>query len=166
MSVHNPALQHTDKFDLREGASTLLALIRDEIACFQYHCLTRYCVRGSKKNKSILQASALIKVAALEYHCSTLVESPNGKDPKRLGLVYFCMELTKRRNTLVKEKKKKGFTLTIGCTKYPSKLLGMTIDNDLKWKKCHTYQKCGVLLSSKQRLFTIRRLSNHIQQKN
>ncbi len=42
-----------------------------------------------------------------------------------------------------------------------SMLLGMTINNDLKWKG-HIYGKSGVLLSSNQRLFTIRRLSNHI----
>jgi hypothetical protein len=42
-----------------------------------------------------------------------------------------------------------------------SKLLGMIIENDLKWKG-HIYGKGGVLSSLNQRLFTIRRLSNHI----
>ena len=42
-----------------------------------------------------------------------------------------------------------------------SKLIGMIIDNDLKWKG-HIYGKGGVLSSLNQRLFTIRRLSNHI----
>ena len=37
-----------------------------------------------------------------------------------------------------------------------SKLLGMIIDNDLKWKG-HIYGKGGVLSSLNQRLFTIRR---------
>ena len=37
-----------------------------------------------------------------------------------------------------------------------SKLLGMVIDNDLKWKG-HIYEKGGVLSSLNQRLFTIRR---------
>ena len=44
-----------------------------------------------------------------------------------------------------------------------SKLLGVTIDNDLKWKG-HIYGKGGVLSSLNQRLMTIRRLSNHIHQ--
>jgi hypothetical protein len=42
-----------------------------------------------------------------------------------------------------------------------SKLLGMIIDNDLKWKG-HIYGKGGVLSSLNQRLFTIRRPSHHI----
>jgi hypothetical protein len=42
-----------------------------------------------------------------------------------------------------------------------SKLLGMLIDNYLKCKG-HIYGKGGVLSSLNQRLFTIRRLSNHI----
>ena len=41
-----------------------------------------------------------------------------------------------------------------------SKLLGMIIDNDLKWKG-HIYGKGGVLSSLNQRLFIIRRLSIH-----
>ncbi len=40
-----------------------------------------------------------------------------------------------------------------------SKLLGMIIDNDLKWKG-HIYGKGGVLSSLNQRLFTRKRLSN------
>jgi len=44
-----------------------------------------------------------------------------------------------------------------------SKLLGVIIDNDIKWKG-HIYGKSGVLSSLNQRLFTIRRLSNHIHQ--
>jgi hypothetical protein len=42
-----------------------------------------------------------------------------------------------------------------------SKLLGMKIDNGLKWKG-HIYGKGGMLSSLNQTLFTIRRLSNHI----
>ncbi len=42
-----------------------------------------------------------------------------------------------------------------------SKLLGMIIDNDLKWK-VHIDGKGGVFSSLNQRLFTIRRLSNQI----
>jgi hypothetical protein len=44
-----------------------------------------------------------------------------------------------------------------------SKLLGVIIDNDIKWKG-HIYGKSGVLSSLNQRLFTIRRLSHHIHQ--
>jgi hypothetical protein len=44
-----------------------------------------------------------------------------------------------------------------------SKLLGVIIDNDIKWKG-HIYGKGGVLSSLNQRLFIIRRLSNHIHQ--
>ncbi len=40
----------------------------------------------------------------------------------------------------------------------------MTKDNDLKWRG-HIYGKGGVLSSLKQRLFTIRRLSNNIHLK-
>jgi hypothetical protein len=43
------------------------------------------------------------------------------------------------------------------------KLLGMIIENDIKWKG-HIYGKGGVLSSLNQRLFIIRRLSNHIHQ--
>jgi hypothetical protein len=44
-----------------------------------------------------------------------------------------------------------------------SKLLGMIIDNDQKWKG-RIYGKSSVVSSLNQRIFTIRRLSNHIQQ--
>jgi hypothetical protein len=45
-----------------------------------------------------------------------------------------------------------------------AKLLGITIDNDQKWQS-HFCGKGGLLSSLNQRLFMIRRLSNHISKK-
>jgi hypothetical protein len=88
------AHQHTDKNDVRDGATALLTLLKDDEGEGQYHCLPRYKIKGLKSKKigvsfRLPHNSVLIEVAALEYHCSTPVPIPNGQDPQRLGLVFF-----------------------------------------------------------------------------
>jgi hypothetical protein len=88
------AHQHTDKNDVRDGATALLTLLKNDEGEGQYHCLPRYKIKGSTSKQigvSFLlpHGSVLIEVAALEYHSSTPVPIPNGQDPQRLGLVFF-----------------------------------------------------------------------------
>ena len=88
------AHQHTDKNDVRDGATALLTLLKDDEGEGQYHCLPRYRIKGSKSKQigvsfRLPHCSVLIEVAALEYHSSTPVPIPNGQDPQRLGLVFF-----------------------------------------------------------------------------
>jgi hypothetical protein len=88
------AHQHTDKSDVRDGATALLTLLKNDEGEGQFHCLPRYKIRGSDSEKigvcfRLPHGSVLIEVAALEYHCSTPVPFPNGQNPQRLGLVFY-----------------------------------------------------------------------------
>ena len=70
------------------------------------------------------------------------------------------MMLNSKTNINVNDRKiKVGVQEVVESTS--SKLLGMTIDKDQKWKS-HVYGKKGLISSLNQRLFMIRRLSNNI----
>jgi hypothetical protein len=88
------AHQHLDSKDVRNGATTILTLLKnkhDENGT-QYHCLPAYKFKGAGQARvsfKLEDRSALIEVASMEFHCSTPISNPNGLNPARLGLVFF-----------------------------------------------------------------------------
>jgi len=88
------AHQHIDKNDVRDGATSMLTLLKKEGEGVgtQFHCLPGYQFKGSMcKGVSfkLEDCSTLIEVAAMEVHCSTPILNANGLDPDRMGLVFF-----------------------------------------------------------------------------
>ena len=72
----------------------------------------------------------------------------------------FMMLNSKNKDSNITRKIKVGDHYVVESIS--SKLLGITIDNDQKWKS-HVYGKNGLISSLNQRLFMIRRISNNIQ---
>jgi hypothetical protein len=88
------AHQHLDSKDVRNGATTILTLLKNkyEENGAQYHCLPAYRFKGAGQARASFKLedrSALIEVASMEVHCSTPISNPNGLNPTRLGLVFF-----------------------------------------------------------------------------
>jgi hypothetical protein len=86
---------HRDKNDVRNGATALLTLLKDEDKTniqTQFHCLPSYRFKGSRKKGvsfKLNDCSVLLEVASMEPHSSSPIENPNGLDPVRMGLVFF-----------------------------------------------------------------------------